>query len=78
MFQCSKHWRGYSTIKPRSCFGHLNFGYLKIVSIFDLPAHAYLGRTLQPPQAVRQDQIGDVTLTWQWQAGIRISDLLSI
>ena len=39
---------------------------------FDLPAYAYLGRVLQPPQAMRQEQLGAIMQTGQWQAGIRI------
>ncbi len=56
-------------------FGNLGHSNFEFVSDFDLPAHVSLGRVHQPPQAMRQEQIGAIIQTGQWQAGIRISNL---
>jgi len=55
-------------------FDHFVIWYSNLfrISDLDLPAHACLVIVLQPPQAVRQEQINAIMQTGQWQAGIRI------
>jgi hypothetical protein len=66
MFKCSK--------QPNTEAFVLNIEKFDIRYCFEFrPARPCLfGRVLQPPQAVRQEQIGAIIQTGQWQAGIRI------
>jgi hypothetical protein len=58
-------------------FGHSDFENLKIVSDLDLPAKAHLCRGSQGVWTGESGYFQICTVLQAWQAGIRISDLLT-
>ena len=63
---------------PASCFGHLNFEDLKILSDFDLPAMPLRRFRVVPQSECYCHRHYSLLKYFAWQAGIRISNLFSV